>query len=521
MLGCLLTAVSCSDSEYELGKLVPEKYQKVVYFRDVTGQKQQVALSTVDSAYQDSMAVIKAGSDPSLKTHVTFEVMSQADLDEKYSNVEGIRYKLLPTDAYQFADEGKMTIEGGVSGKFFRYTVFPSKIYHAIKADPTAKLVLPIQIKSRYDTINADKGTLFLVYDVNSPMVKFANDDDEKATMLYKSLDIPIRCTLANYGSNLWDFTCSFQAADNAAELISEYNSYHATNYELMPAGAYTLGSSKFVKGKSDASAVVSVKRQALQNDHEYLLPLKMVATSNSQTIDVDTLVKYVVVSNPYYGIITPDRSAWKIVFCNSDNKMWGSGNDADGATAIIDGNLNTYWHSNWEGTAPGSYSGQDLTGKNKGHAVGDDYCYYLTAYHAFACKRDNPTIVVDLGEARTLIGVGIATRQHTSFRDMKDADILVSNDSEFKFSPIEAGGQKADYDAVALNNWVRLLRWENIPEVDGVSWYDAPDWKTTKGVKGRFVKIHQTASRRDAYLGSMAEFYVRQLVSINGEPVQ
>ena len=80
ILGSVLTAASCSNSEYEFDKLFPQEYHKILYVKH--NGKQEMNMNTVETTPVYSINVIKAGSDPSLTAHVKLSVMSQQEVDD-------------------------------------------------------------------------------------------------------------------------------------------------------------------------------------------------------------------------------------------------------------------------------------------------------------------------------------------------------------------------------------------------------------------------------------------------------
>ena len=89
--------ISCSDSEYNLDKLFPEQYHKVLAFH-IESDKAELSLSTVQKDYQYTIQIAKGGSDPSLQAEADIEIMDQRMVDSLYSKVENIDYQVLPND---------------------------------------------------------------------------------------------------------------------------------------------------------------------------------------------------------------------------------------------------------------------------------------------------------------------------------------------------------------------------------------------------------------------------------------
>ena len=514
--GLIFLTVSCGNSEYEFQNLFPEKYHKILYF--MSSEKQMLSLSSTQTNYKDSIAVVKGGSDPSLKANVKFEIMSQSLVDSLYGKLEGVNYKVVPQDAYTFDDGQEMSFDKDEIGKYLRFTIHAEKIYKAMKSNSGAKYVLPIRLVSQTDTIYKYKSVLFIVFDVNSPTIQL-QDSDMVKEMYYRTLDIDLSAAMKNYGTNNWNFTCGFNQT-GLDDLVKNYNVYHDTSYELLPASSYTLSDFQFVKGNNNATSTLSIKRDNLQSDHVYLLPLRLGDTSMGEQIDKSDNIIYLAISVPKYGITVPDRSSWKILLCNSDESKW-SGRNSYGPEAILDNDDDTFWHCNWRGCWPESYQGQDPLGKNTGHALGDDYCYWFTDYNAFAARRtyDKIVIVLDMQEVRTVVGVGV-TQLEPNY-DVKSFDVYVSNDKEFLFKPLEKGGSVSDYNAVALNHWTKAFSYNNIPRQGSTSWYTITPEEASKGLaKGRFLKIQFTGSYR-AGVVNMTEFYVRQLLSVDGYKIE
>ena len=503
---------SCSNSEYNLDNLVPDQYHKVVYFKN--GGKQNLSLYTTQSGYKDSLVIVKAGSDPNLKADVNVKVLTQQEVDSIYSNVEGVDYKVIPSDAYSFDEGQELAFDKGVTGKYYPVTIDPVKIYQQIKANPDAKFVLPLQLKSKSDSINSTLDQTFIIFDVKSPLVAFQNQVQNEM-MIYKSLNINIPINLTNSDMNKWDINCTLDQTENA-QLVSSYNASHNTSYEVLPENAYQIKNLNIAQGTFLDTATVSVDRAYLQNDHTYLLPLKLSGTSLGDQVEIDSTVNYIVLSNPTYAIVNPDRSSWKVLFCNNDNKMSGSNSDNSGPYALLDGNVYTYWHSNYSTGYASSYQAS-------GHKLGDDYAYNFNDYNAFYAKRktSQTVIVLDMQTVKHLVGVGVTQRQNTNYSDFKSCDVYVSNDDAFKFKPLDQGGTLDDYNNVASNNWDKLCSVNNVPHQNATYWQKT-DWQTIQngGVKGRFVKIKFTDSWRTDVL-NMAEFQVQELLSINGNPVK
>ena len=101
LTGGLVLLAACSESKYDIDQLVPEEYHKILYVNN--SGKQEVTLYDTDADNLYTLSVIKSGSDPSLTAAANILVLTQAELDVKYSEPEAVNYQLIGADAYSLA----------------------------------------------------------------------------------------------------------------------------------------------------------------------------------------------------------------------------------------------------------------------------------------------------------------------------------------------------------------------------------------------------------------------------------
>jgi hypothetical protein len=512
ILSCLIILVtSCNDTDKDL---FPENYHKVLYFRN--DGKVRLSLNTTQNNPSDSILVLKAGSDPTLKADVKIKVLTQSELDEAYSHPEGVSYKLIPAGSYSFTNGQELTFDRNERSKVAYVTFDPTKIYSSAKNDKSSKYVLPIQLVSDNDTIFENKDKILFVIDVQSPTI-YMTTNDTTTEMVYQSLDINLSAELRNSEMNDWNFTCGLDASTADEAHVNSYNLLQGTHYELLPASSYSIEPFNFTKGIKNSQSVLKINRNNLQNDHVYLLPLKLAQSSMGNQLDISDSIKYIVLKNPKYGLGEADRSTWKILLCTADNARndVGDTSDPDGAPAILDNNPNTWWaypHSNnW-------YTD---------YANNDDYDYNFTDYHAFKGDRDKDynggeqIFVIDMQKSRVIAGVGI-NQNLTCWAALTDAEFYVSDDPAFLFTPYQKGGDINDYNRIARNNWSYLMEFANIPTYTAeTSWkiLSSNDMNNGGAKKGRFLKMRilKGTAGRDAHGAFFAELRVMLVNSING----
>jgi hypothetical protein len=520
----ILFITSCSNSEYGFDKLFPNEYHKVMLFKN--SGVQSLSLNTTETNYQDSIVVLKAGSDPSLTANVKFNVLSQIEIDSIYNVPQGLDYRVIPSQLFSFNNGQEMSFGSGETGKYLILSLDAFKIYNYIQADiaitAKTKYILPIQMVSTHnDTISSAGGKLIELITVEKPDITLPSN--QYSVMNFKTLDLNLSATVSNYDlAN--DFTCSFDQSKSD----SLFRVFQASNPNYpcaaMPVEAYgALPTLQFSKGNATGTALLTLNRASLQNDVHYVLPL-MLKSTNLQNTDLSPNVQFIVVTPPTYGTQwIDDVSGWKPVFDNCDQKSWtqSSGGDNGGPYALIDNDASTYWHSCYSGPLYTSYAGTNGTGNQTGGSYGDDYNYNFTDYNTCVAKRLPGSICLIYDMQQKYYVLGVKTLNRASNTDTKSINFSVSSDDAFQFLPIKKGGNISDYNNPSLNNWNSLFTqvrnttdsWQSIT-------IDPTTITSLDNLKGRFIKLRFMDSNR-ANVVNLAEFRVLVLVSINGDPVK
>lgn len=510
ILGVCQVICSCNN-EYSNDKLFPEEYHKIMYFKNEG--KHIFNWQASENMVEEPLLVIKAGSDPSLAATVNVRALTQQEIDESYSQPENQSYKAITSDAYSFKNGvQELTFAANETSKYLYLNFDIAKIYQLVKSAPESKLVLALQLESTEEGIvNLEMNRILYVFNINGQQVEWEKNDIQIESVTYSAMSVKLKAEIVD---NISNFSCGLDFSQNA-QLVSAYNDFHSTNYEPLPSGAYNVNDFSFTNGNDNAATTLTVTSTALQKDKEYLLPLKFAAPSSPQ-IEVSDDIYYLTVVVPADPQVIPDNREWKILLCNSDQKMENpSSTDGDnvGAGAIIDGIFDNHWHS--------SYWGKDINGfSNK-----DDYHYGFTDYHGFDGMRTPITIVIDMKNSIDVSDIGLTQRRDNL--NIKKIDFYVSDDPQFLFKTIADGGTAADYSEVALNNWTLLFSEDNAPRQNETIWFG--NSKTITPQKGRFLKVVISGAYNEPYrlndvdyiVVGMAELQVKQLSTMIGKIIQ
>jgi hypothetical protein len=158
----------------------------------------------------------------------------------------------------------------------------------------------------------------------------------------------------ANYGGAGYpDKDISVKFAIDAAA-VDSFNTANKTNYLLLPAKSYTMEESAAIIKKGELSTppfkiTVATTGENAPDDlsKTYLLPVMI--QDASATVNPVLKTHFCIVS------IIPalfDRNGWNIIDYSSQESS-GEGPNNGRAIFILDNNINTFWHSQWQGNQP------------------------------------------------------------------------------------------------------------------------------------------------------------------------
>lgn len=244
---------------------------------------------------------------------------------------------------------------------------------------------LPEQPVNSYDKI-------YMPQAVSAPALKTFKITDSVQTLTYGAY-----FGGQNYPAN--DIPVSF-AVDNTK--VDSFNLANKTAYAILPTGSYTLSdvNSVIPKGQLNTPPLsISLKTKgagAMEALKTYLLPVSL---SNKTAIPVNEGLRttfFIVKAQPDFNDYPNyDRTSLQIIGFSSQEAN-GEGPNNGRAIFALDGNSGTYWHTQWQGGAPGPP-------------------HYLT---------------VDMGAVKTLHGLSFLGRQADVGGKPNEVNVQVSMDN-------------------------------------------------------------------------------------------
>lgn len=438
MVGYLFILAACDDSKYDLENIVPDEYHKILYVKN--SGKQEITLYDVEDDYKYALSILKAGSEPEQTASANIRVLSQAEVDSKYSDPEAIDYKIISQDAYSL-ETTEINFSSAERYKLVTVAMKSQIIKAILENEPTSKWVLPLELVSETDSINSENSELFLVLaDVVSPSIGFTDPTFVMKEYNYGSLSTFTESLEIGLDvDNIWDLEWNLTIDET---YLADYNTSNGTAFQLLPSGMYTLpegNKMSLTEGTTNTKLDMPIKGAELQPG-DYMLPIRITDISMFEISSSKAIYPLAIriLGNKL------DRTGWSAEANTEEPNGEGAGNGVAGCA--LDGNLSTFWHSQWQGGSP----------------------------------APPHELIIDTQQEHTFSQLGMMQRQHDTNKDTKIGEFYVSSDKV---------------------NWTKVggFTMEQI--------YEEQIFGITP-TKGRYIKIKILQSYRDPY-SSLSEVYV------------
>lgn len=437
LVSSLTSLVACEETEYNIENQIPERFHKILYL-NVNGRQDLTLYNTgQDNVY--SFSVIKAGSDADLSASAKIDVLTQAEVDNRYSELDGVNYKVLDEQFYSI-DLPQIDFSADERYKMVAVSLNPQGVINVMAEDPSVNVVLPLLLSSESDSINANKRELFLqLKEVITPTIGFSNTNFYVNEYTYGRVShIDVKVPFKLDVTNMWDIEGQFGLNNN---YIADYNAANRTLFKMLPENSFSFTETFALPvGTTEAELALSVEGESLKPG-DYMLPIQFKNVSMFEiAADRNTYPMAIRIMGTQLS-----RDGWTASASTEEPNGEGAGNGI--ANSMLDGNLNTYWHTQWQGVGA------------------------------------NPplphTIIIDTQKEHTFTQFALTHRENVYYT--KGGEFYVSSD---------------------LNDWGEkvgsfTLKQENGSQVFGIN-----------QATGRYIKIVVTESNRSEGLATIAEFY-------------
>lgn len=190
---------------------------------------------------------------------------------------------------------------------------------------------------------------LYMPQAVNGPINKVLSITEEEQHAIYG----------AYYGGTDYpsqDITVAF-TVDPA--VVDRFNTANGTDYALLPEQSYQLSNQEgTIKAGTLHTApqkvsFITTGEHAMMPLKEYILPISIHSSDVKINEAISTTIFLVKAQPNLADYPAYDKSTWNIQDFSSEEAQ-GEGPDNGRAIFVLDGNPDTFWHSQWQGASPG-----------------------------------------------------------------------------------------------------------------------------------------------------------------------
>lgn len=267
-----------------------------------------------DFSFQDGdteykMNVLNKGMEK-FTTQIT--LYTQGELDA-YNKKNATTYKLMPEGTYKLS-ETVLTFSGGENSKEIKVTIFPDRLFDAIRAD-AGQYALPLKIGNQSAT---SSNSVIYVMNMAYPLLRLMDEvklrlTKEKNELLWEAYTYEKKestKTIPNKGN----VSLNIIVPDNAREWLQTYNKKNNTDYQLLPVGMYELGKLTGTKGDNKCTVLVKVDRSILKYGN-YILPVQLSGKNEYVGLDSDISCVKVINSDNYNDVGIEYDDGQNIIF--------------------------------------------------------------------------------------------------------------------------------------------------------------------------------------------------------------
>lgn len=420
------TLLSCEDG------LKDHLTENKVYL--VSSGLQEFEIYKTGEAASYRLAVYKSGVGGGACT-ASVSVCSAEELaDWNEQNETG--YRMLDETCYAISSS---TVEFAAGQKEVNGVVEITFRPEAIEALGEGGYVLPVKLSGATVGINPDKAIAVLRPTVIEPLVYFASSGASLEFGLGDA-DVVQKLTVAFNATNKDNIECHLAVYE---AYLESYNKAHGTAFQLLPETSYTLPETVTIaQGSNEATAKLALAVSGLPLG-SYLLPVRLACGQFDVRKGDDLYILEIVVTNP---VLDPKK--WTLT-ANTDEPAESAPNGR--VEAIVDGDINTFWHSQWSGG-----------------------------------WQDWPhVIIIDMNERCEVLSIDYYGRQSGGDANAKDMEFFISEDG---------------------NDWASIGKFE-AKKTTALQMFDTED------CEGRYLKLEITSSHDGSNNTNIGELIVHGTV--------
>ena len=284
MMMALPLAVGSCDVEYD----------PIVIYPDVTLENSGLTNVQTISIYQNDAYAVTLTRTEGLSRAAEFDIVLDQGILDEYNELNGASYTMMPTSGYTIGVSEIVFPEKSKTASFTVQFKPEELIRTAGSIEAAQNYAIPIVCIPR-TTVNSSEQYLNTIVRITFDTPKVTVEAPMAPQALTFISGVPVSRKLELTGtSNFTTLDISGLTFAATQEMVDEYNAAQQTDYELLPASAYSIDQGTFDSEALSFLFNITVDASTLDPDFVYLLPLKVL--SNEYTV-VQDAIYYVKVS--------------------------------------------------------------------------------------------------------------------------------------------------------------------------------------------------------------------------------
>lgn len=184
---------------------------------------------------------------------------------------------------------------------------------------------------------------------VSDPILQII-DEGSVTVNLSGTENIELKTVLGVPFTNKWDITATI---GHKQETIDAYNAANNSFFALLPSTSYSGEDTALLASGTNSKEVVYTVNASQIAPGNYILPVQITAITSSLNGTVTDNIKFNSEKSKLFIFSKMgeklSKTNWSIKSVNSQEAS-GEGSNNGQAKHMIDDNLNTFWHSRWQG---------------------------------------------------------------------------------------------------------------------------------------------------------------------------
>ena len=287
-------------------------YDPIVIQPDVTLNDSGLTRINTIKTYETDVYTVVMTRTEGLSKAADFDVSLDPEALDDYNELNGSNYTLMPSSLYSISVT-EISFEAASKTASFQVTFKPSATLAQAGSTPAAEMMVVPFTCTPKSVVNspANRLTSILHLSFEDAIVKVNASAQPDLLTFIKGVAVPRQMQLV-CDLNFKDPQISKLSVTSTQAMVNEYNTANVTDHLLLPTSAFNVNAGVYEAEESTLTYDITIEASALDPDHTYLLPVKIVSTDytviqdNIYYVEVSIqAIKYTIVNTDRYVVAT------------------------------------------------------------------------------------------------------------------------------------------------------------------------------------------------------------------------